>query len=78
MKEKSEVGQIFQNFNSMIKTQFQTRIQVLRTDNGKEYVSLNLNNYLVKGRNCSPKLLCQYSTTKWSIGEKKPTPFRGC
>ena len=37
MREKSEVGQIFQNFNRMIKNQFQTKIQVLRTDNGKEY-----------------------------------------
>ena len=35
MREKSEVGQIFQNFNKMIKNQFQTKIQVLRTDNGK-------------------------------------------
>ena len=31
MTEKSEVGQIFQNFNSMIQTQFQTKIQVLTT-----------------------------------------------
>ena len=37
MKEKSEVGQIFQNFNSMIQTQFQNKIQVLKTDNAKEY-----------------------------------------
>ena len=37
MKEKSEVGQIFQTFHKMIQNQFQTKIQVLKTDNGKEF-----------------------------------------
>ena len=47
IKEKSEVGKIFKNFHSMIKTQFQARIQVLRTDNGKEYFNSILGNYLL-------------------------------
>ena len=47
MKEKSEVTQIFKNFNKMIQNQFQTKIQILRTDNGKEYFNSILGNYLV-------------------------------
>lgn len=34
MKEKSEVGSIFENFHKMVKNQFQANIQILRTDNG--------------------------------------------
>jgi hypothetical protein len=45
MKEKSEVGQIFQNFHSMIQTQFHTKIQILKTDNAKEYFNSELNTY---------------------------------
>ena len=37
MKNKSEVGQIFQNFSILIENQFQTRMQVLKIDNGTEY-----------------------------------------
>ena len=46
MKEKSEVGQIFQTFHKMIQNQFQTKIQVLKTDNGKEFFHSNLGSYL--------------------------------
>jgi hypothetical protein len=47
MKEKSEVGTLFRNFNSMIQTQFQTKIQVLKTDNAKEYFNTILGSYLL-------------------------------
>jgi hypothetical protein len=45
MKDKFEVGQIFQNFNSMIQTQFHTKIQILKTDDAKEYFNSDLNTY---------------------------------
>ena len=41
MKEKSEVGEIFKRFHNMIKTQFQTTIQIFRTDNGREYLTIS-------------------------------------
>ena len=47
MKEKSEAGQIFKNFNTMIQTQFQTKIKVLKTDNAKEYFTSILGDYLL-------------------------------
>ena len=46
MKEKSEVGQIFQNFNLMIQTQFQTKIQILKSDNAREFFQSILGTYL--------------------------------
>ena len=47
MKEKSEASTIFKTFHTMIKTQFQTTIQILITDNGREYFSLILGDYLL-------------------------------
>lgn len=46
MKEKSEVGQIFKNFNTMIQTQFHTKIQIFRTDNARKYFNNILGDYL--------------------------------
>ncbi|KAL5840711.1 hypothetical protein ACOSQ4_013319 [Xanthoceras sorbifolium] len=46
MKEKSEVTNIFKNFHSLIKNQFQTKIQVFRSDNGREFVNQRLREYL--------------------------------
>ena len=48
MKEKSEIGIIFQRFNTTIQTQFQTKIQVLKTDNAREYFGSILREYLSK------------------------------
>lgn len=47
MKEKAEVGQTIKNFNTMIQTQFQTKIQALKTDNAKEYFEYVLGDYLL-------------------------------
>ncbi|KAL5816220.1 hypothetical protein ACOSQ3_024598 [Xanthoceras sorbifolium] len=48
MKEKSEVSQIFQNFVKMIQNQFETKIQIFRTDNGKEFFNNVLNKFLLQ------------------------------
>ena len=45
MKTKDEVN-LFQNFHKMIETQYNTKLQVLRSDNGGEYQSSNLQKYL--------------------------------
>ena len=37
LSDKSEVTKIFQDFYNMVETQFQTKISILRTDNGTEY-----------------------------------------
>ncbi|KAG8479954.1 hypothetical protein CXB51_025047 [Gossypium anomalum] len=45
-KEKSEVSRVFKNFHSMIRTQFNSNIHTLRTDNGREYFNSVLSPYL--------------------------------
>ncbi|CAK9151194.1 unnamed protein product [Ilex paraguariensis] len=37
MREKSEVKKLFKDFYNMIENQFQTKISILRSDNGMEY-----------------------------------------
>ncbi|RVW96855.1 Retrovirus-related Pol polyprotein from transposon TNT 1-94 [Vitis vinifera] len=46
MKEKSEVGHIFQTFNLMVQNQFNSKIQVLKSNNAKEYFTSSLSTYL--------------------------------
>ena len=47
MKEKSEVRRIFQSFNSMITTQFHTKIHILKIDNAREYFNSLLRTYFL-------------------------------
>ena len=46
MKTKDEVNLLFQNFHKIIETQYNTKLWVLRSDNGREYQSSNLQKYL--------------------------------
>ena len=46
MKTKNEVNLLFQNFHKMIETQYNAKVRVLRSDNGGEYQSSNLQKYL--------------------------------
>ena len=48
MKSKSEVSEIFKKFHSMIQTQFHTNIQILKTDNAKDYFNYVLASYLTQ------------------------------
>ncbi|CAN1845085.1 Retrovirus-related Pol polyprotein from transposon TNT 1-94, partial [Linum perenne] len=48
MKEKSETKTIFQHFYTMVETQFHTKIQVLKTDNAKEYFNNILSQFLIQ------------------------------
>lgn len=48
MKEKSQTATIFQSFHIMISTQFKSQIQVLKTDNAKDYFNSILGPYLSK------------------------------
>lgn len=46
LKNKSVAEQTFKIFFSMVKTQFNTQIQIFRTDNGKEYFKNILGKFL--------------------------------
>lgn len=39
---KSDVAKIVKSFNQLVQTQFSLRIKVLRSDNGGEYVNVEL------------------------------------
>ena len=46
VKEKSETTTLFKEFYTMIQTQFQSRIQVLKTDNARDYFNQSLGEFL--------------------------------
>ncbi|KAI5341494.1 hypothetical protein L3X38_020768 [Prunus dulcis] len=46
LKTKGEVSSRFQQFYQMVETQFHARIQVLRSDNGGEFLNHDLNQFL--------------------------------
>jgi len=46
MKDKTETSQIFKHFHAMIRTQFQATIQVLKTDNARDFFNSILSPYL--------------------------------
>ncbi|WJZ83952.1 hypothetical protein VitviT2T_003590 [Vitis vinifera] len=48
MKEKSETSQIFKNFKNMIQTQFQSKIQILKSDNARDYFNSILGEFLAQ------------------------------
>lgn len=48
MKEKSEVDKLLEKFHTMVQIQFQSKIKVLMSDNGREYYKSTLKAYLLK------------------------------
>jgi transposase InsO family protein len=46
MKHKDEVLKCFQDFCALVKTQFNTQVQTIRTDNGTEYVNKEFGAFL--------------------------------
>jgi transposase InsO family protein len=46
MHHKDEVFHCFQNFHAYVKNQFQVQVQVLRTDNGTEYLNTTFGAFL--------------------------------
>ena len=42
IKSKSEVNLLFQNFHKMVCSKYNAQVQVLRSDNGGEYLSFEL------------------------------------
>ncbi|RVW84214.1 Retrovirus-related Pol polyprotein from transposon TNT 1-94 [Vitis vinifera] len=70
MKEKSEVGHIFQTFNRMVQNQFNSKIQVLKSDNAKEYFTSSLSTYLQNHGIIHISSCVDTPQTKWG-GERK-------
>jgi transposase InsO family protein len=45
LKHKNEVLSTFQSFHTMVQTQFSAKVQILRSDNGGEYVNHQFQTY---------------------------------
>ncbi|KAK2984954.1 hypothetical protein RJ640_013380 [Escallonia rubra] len=76
MKSKSEVNVLFQQFCKMIHTQNTARIQVLRSDNGGEYLSAELQQYL-KAHGIIHQTTCSNTPQQNRVDEKKSSLVGG-
>jgi hypothetical protein len=70
MKSKSEVSSLFQQFHKMIATQYQTNIQVIRTDNGGEFINHSLKDYL-NTHGIIHQTTCPYTPQQNGVAERK-------
>jgi hypothetical protein len=70
MKSKSEVSSLFQQFHKMIATQYQSNIQVIRTDNGGEFINHSLKHYL-NSHGIVHQTTCPYTPQQNGVSERK-------
>lgn len=69
MKEKSETATIFQSFHTMILTQFKSHIQVLKTNNAKDYFNSILGPCQIMELFTSVLVWTLHNKTEWLRGK---------
>lgn len=70
MKNRSELFSIFQKFHAEIQNQFSTSIKVLRSDNGREYLSTSFSNFL-SSKGITHQTSCAYTPQQNGVAERK-------
>ncbi|CAL2255065.1 unnamed protein product [Prunus armeniaca] len=70
LKTKGEVSSRFQQFYQMVETQFHARIQVLRSDNGGEFLNHDLNQFL-QDHGVIHKRSCPYTPQQNGVAERR-------
>jgi transposase InsO family protein len=70
MKYKSEVVEIFWKFKKKVGNQSRCRIQAIRSDNGKEYTSLEFNQYC-EDAGIEHQLKTLYTPEQNGVGERR-------
>jgi hypothetical protein len=70
MKSKSEVCYLFKIFYKMVCTQYNAQVQVLRSDNGGEYLSYEFQQYL-KTHGIVHQTTCSYTPQQNGVAERK-------
>ena len=70
MKTKSEVCSVFQKFHRMVARQYGAHIQVLRSDNGREYVNSELS-YFMTTHGIIHQTTCPYTPQQNGVAERK-------
>ena len=70
MKTRAELFSIFQKFHTEIRTQFNTSICILRSDNAKEYISTLLSSFM-SSHVIRHQLSCAYTPQQNGMAERK-------
>ena len=70
LKNKSEVFEKFTQFFTMVQTQFQTTVQILRSDNGREFVNKEMTEFF-KGKGLVHQTTCPYTPEQNGVAERK-------
>ena len=78
LKEKLEAAGVFKQFHKMILNQIETNIKILCTDNGREYCSNILGEYLQKEgiihHSSFIMIMYWHFKAKWSVRKKTSSP----
>ncbi|KAE8709757.1 Protein farnesyltransferase/geranylgeranyltransferase type-1 subunit alpha [Hibiscus syriacus] len=70
MREKSEVESLFKSFYQKVETQFDTKIKILRSDNGSEYLNKTLG-YFFKEKGIVHLTSCVNTPQQNGVAERK-------
>lgn len=70
MKDKYEASAIFKQFYKLVLSVFQSYMQILRTDNGREYFITDLNKYLID-HGIFHQSSCAYTSQQNGMAEGK-------
>ena len=70
LKHKTEVLSVFKHFKSMVETQFNSKLKVLRTDNGSKYINTDFRSF------CSTSSIlhqssCPHTPEQNGVSERK-------
>ena len=70
MKTRDELFSIFQKFHAEIRTQFNTYIRILRSDNAKEYFSTSFSSFM-SSHGILHQSSCAYTPQRNGVAERK-------
>lgn len=70
LKSKSEVFEKFTHFYNLVQTQYKKSIQILRSDNGGEYVNSKMQNFFSK-KGLVHQTTCPYTPEQNGVAERK-------
>ena len=70
MKTRAELFSIFQKFHAEIRTQFNTSICILRSDNAKEYISASVSSFM-SSHGILHQPSCAYTPQQNGVVERK-------
>ena len=68
--KKNEVFEHFSHFHTLVQTQFQKNIQILRSDNGREFVNLKMKTFC-HDKGLVHQTTCPYTPEQNGVSERK-------